>query len=113
MFLSSHIMSEVERLCDRVGIIRAGEVVQVGTLDELRHLTRYVIKVETQHTIEGLDNLPGVFDVAKTGEEICFHVDTRKMGDVIGHLNQFGIVKLESAPPSLEDLFMQHYTTNA
>ena len=110
VFLSSHIMSEVERLCDRVGIIREGEVVQVGTLEELRHLTRYVMKVSTERTIEGLDNLPGVFDIAKTDGDISFHVDTRGMGMVINHLNQFGIIKLESAPPSLEDLFMQHYT---
>jgi len=110
VFLSSHIMSEVERLCDRVGIIREGEVVQVGTLEELRHLTRYVMKVSTERTIEGLDNLPGVFDIAKTDGDISFHVDTRKMGEIISHLNQFGIKKLESAPPSLEDLFMQHYT---
>jgi len=110
VFLSSHIMSEVERLCDRVGIIREGEVVQVGTLDELRHLTRYVMKVSTERTIEGLDSFPGVFDIHKDGENITFHVDTRKMGEIINHLNQFGIKKLESAPPSLEDLFMQHYT---
>ena len=110
VFLSSHIMSEVERLCDRVGIIREGEVVQTGTLEELRHLTRYVIKVSTERTIEGLDNLPGVFDIAKTDGDISFHVDTGRMGEVISHLNGFGIKKLESAPPSLEDLFMQHYT---
>lgn len=110
VFLSSHIMSEVERLCDRVGIIREGEVVQVGTLEELRHLTRYVMKISTERTIEGLDNLPGVFDIAKTEGDISFHVDTRRMGEIINHLNQFGIKKLESVPPSLEDLFMQHYT---
>jgi ABC-2 type transport system ATP-binding protein len=110
VFLSSHIMSEVERLCDRVGIIREGEVVQVGTLDELRHLTRYVMKVSTERTIEGLENVPGVFDIAKDENEISFHVDTGKMGSVINHINQFGIKKLESMPPSLEDLFMQHYT---
>jgi len=110
VFLSSHIMSEVERLCDRVGIIRAGEVVQIGTLDELRHLTRYVMKVSAERTIEGLDNLPGVFDIEKQDGLLTFHVDTGKMGQVISHLNQFGIIKLESAPPSLEDLFMQHYT---
>ena len=110
VFLSSHIMSEVERLADRVGIIREGEVVQVGTLDELRHLTRYTMRVSTTRPAEGLDKLPGVFDIHKNGETITFHVDTRHMGEVIGFLNQFGIKLLESAPPTLEDLFMQHYT---
>ncbi|MCL1843375.1 MAG: ABC transporter ATP-binding protein [Defluviitaleaceae bacterium] len=109
VFLSSHIMSEVERLCDRVGIIREGEVVQVGTLDELRHLTRYVITVSTEKTIEGLENLPGVFDVSRMNESIRFHVDTRKMGEIISHISGYGIKKLESTPPSLEELFMQHY----
>jgi ABC-2 type transport system ATP-binding protein len=109
VFLSSHIMSEVERLCDRVGIIREGEIVQVGTLEELRHLTRYVMKVSTERALEGLDGLPGVFDVSKAEGSVTFHADTDKMGGIINHINQFGIVRLESTPPSLEDLFMQHY----
>ena len=109
VFLSSHIMSEVERLCDRVGIIREGELVQVGTLDELRHLTRYAMTVTTERPIEGLDLLPGVYNVHKELHGICFHVDVEKMGSVINHLNNFGIKKLDSNPPTLEELFMQHY----
>ena len=109
VFLSSHIMSEVERLCDRVGIIREGEIVQVGTLDELRHLTRYVMTVTTERAINGLDTLPGVFDIQQEHQGLRFHVDTDKMGAVINHINQFGIKKLESTPPTLEELFMQHY----
>jgi ABC-2 type transport system ATP-binding protein len=109
VFLSSHIMSEVERLCDRVGIIREGELAEVGTLDELRHLTRYTMTVATEQTIEGLERFESVHDIVKTANALSFHVDTAKMGEVINHLNQFGIKKLESTPPSLEDLFMQHY----
>jgi len=109
VFLSSHIMSEVERLCDRVGIIREGEVVETGTLEELRHLTRYTMKVITSRGVEGLDRMPGVFDITKTGESLNFSVDTAQMGEVIAHIGGFGIVKLESAPPTLEDLFMKHY----
>jgi ABC-2 type transport system ATP-binding protein len=108
-FLSSHIMSEVERLCDRVGIIREGELVQTGTLDELRHLTRYTVTVSTEKTMEGLDKLEGVFDVKKEAFGITFNVDTDKMGSVISYINQFGIKKLDSSPPSLEELFMKHY----
>lgn len=110
VFLSSHIMSEVERLCDRVGIIRDGEVVQVGTLDELRHLTRYAITVSTEKTVEGLDGLEGVFDVKKEAESLRFDADTRRMGDILAHLIKFGVKKLESVPPSLEELFMKHYS---
>ena len=109
VFLSSHIMSEVERLCDRVGIIRDGEVVQVGTLDELRHLTRYLMTVRTERSVEGLEQLPGIFDLHQEAQELSFHVDTEQMGAVIGHLHQYGIKKLDSAPPTLEELFMQHY----
>jgi len=109
VFLSSHIMSEVERLCDRVGIIRDGEVVQIGTLDELRHLTRYAMTVTTERPIEALAQLPGVFDLRQEPHGLCFHVDTDKMGAVIHYINQFGIKKLDSVPPSLEELFMQHY----
>jgi len=109
VFLSSHIMSEVERLCDRVGIIREGDLVEVGTLDELRHLTRYNIQVATEKPIEGLDTFDGVHDILKSENIISFNVDTNKMGAVINHLNGFGIKKLDSTPPSLEELFMKHY----
>jgi len=111
VFLSSHIMSEVERLCDRVGIIRDGELVQVGTLDELRHLTRYAMTVTAGRPIEGLDQQPGVHNVHEELHGLCFHVDVEKMGSVINFLNGFGIKKLDSNPPTLEELFMQHYNT--
>ena len=109
VFLSSHIMSEVERLCDRVGIIREGEVVETGTLDELRHLTRYSISAVTQETIEGIENIPGVHDIEKKANEVSFSIDADKMGPAINHINKFGILKLVSTPPSLEELFMRHY----
>jgi len=112
VFLSSHIMSEVERLCDRVGIIREGELVEVGTLEELRHLTRYEMIVHTANTIEGLDAMPGVFDIVHSQGDVKFNVDTYNMGAVINHLTQFGIQKLQSTPPSLEELFMKHYNTH-
>jgi len=111
VFLSSHIMSEVERLCDRVGIIREGNLVQVGTLDELRHLTRYAMTVTTDKPVAGLDNIPGVHNIREELHGLSFHVDVDKMGSVIDHINGFGIKKLDSTPPTLEELFMQHYDT--
>jgi ABC-2 type transport system ATP-binding protein len=103
----------VERLCDRVGIIREGEVVETGTLDQLRHLTRYHINVATGVEMPQLAQVPGVFDLTQTREgEIyrsVFAIDTRRFGEVIAHLNGFDIRKLESTPPSLEELFMKHY----
>jgi len=109
VFLSSHIMSEVERLCDRVGIIRSGELAQVGTLDDLRHLTRYSMTVITDRPPEGLDRQPGVFNVRQEQHGLCFHVDVDEMGSVVDYINRFGIRKLDSSPPTLEELFMQHY----
>ena len=109
VFLSSHIMSEVEQLCDRVGIIRAGKLVETGTLNELRHLTRVTMNVETARPVEGLAEMSGVFDITERHDGIKFHVDSREVGSVIEHLTQYGIIKLESAPPTLEDLFMRHY----
>jgi ABC-2 type transport system ATP-binding protein len=110
VFLSSHIMSEVERLCDRVAIIRDGTLAQTGTIDELRHMTRYTMLVTAEKTIDGIEKQDGIYDIEKTANGLRFHVDACKMGAVINYLTQFGIQKLESTPPSLEDLFMQHYT---
>ena len=113
VFLSSHIMSEVERLCDRVGIIREGQLVEVGTLNDLRHLTSYTMTVATEKTIEGLENISGVYDISKEDAGVKFQVNTDAMGNVISHLQPFGIKKLESIPPSLEELFMRHYGTTS
>jgi len=112
IFLSSHIMSEVEQLCDRVGIIRLGKLVETGTLSELRHLTRVTMNVETAKPIEGLDGIGAVHSIAKRQGGLSFHVDSGEVGAVIEHISKFGILKLESAPPSLEDLFMRHYTAD-
>jgi len=113
VFLSSHIMSEVERLCDRVGIIREGQLVEVGTLNDLRHLTSYTMTIATEKTIEGLENISGVYDISKEDAGVKFQVNTDAMGNVISHLQPFGIKKLESIPPSLEELFMRHYGTTS
>jgi len=110
VFLSSHIMSEVEQLCDRVGIIRKGKLVEKGTLSELRHLTRVTMSVETEKPIKGLAGLSGVHEVTEKLNGTTFHVDSAEVGRVIEHIVKFGVKKLESAPPSLEDLFMRHYS---
>ncbi|HLR51740.1 MAG TPA: ABC transporter ATP-binding protein [Candidatus Avamphibacillus sp.] len=109
VLLSSHILSEVERLCDRVGIIRDGEIIETGTMDELRHLTRTRILVETNKPIAGLDELSGVHRLEKKEGALSFQVDTDELDSVIRHISEYGILKLESAPPTLEDLFMRHY----
>ncbi|UJL46746.1 ABC transporter ATP-binding protein [Virgibacillus sp. NKC19-16] len=109
VLLSSHILSEVEKLCDRVAIIREGEIIESGSLDELRHLTRNNLLVETKQPITALHELNGVHAIEEQQQGLAFQVDSEEMDTVIKHISQFGIVKLESAPPTLEDLFMRHY----
>ncbi|GGF08596.1 ABC transporter ATP-binding protein [Halobacillus andaensis] len=109
VLLSSHILSEVEKLCDRIGIIRQGKIIETGTLQELRHLTRTNLLVETRNTIAGLHHLKGVHEHEAEGNTLRFQVDTEELEHVIAHIAQYGVIKLESAPPTLEDLFMRHY----
>jgi len=112
VFLSSHIMSEVERLCDRVGIIRDGKLVETGTLNDLRHLTRYHMDIVTMREPESLEKIKGLHNISLAQKNVSFEVDTEEMDTVIRYISQFGIQKMESAPPSLEELFMRHYDTS-
>jgi ABC-2 type transport system ATP-binding protein len=109
VLLSSHILAEVEALCDRVSIIRAGRTVERGTLSELRHLTRTSINAETDRPVTDLADLPGVHDPQVDGLEARFDVDTVQLDGAIRHLTGFGIRSLTSQPPTLEELFLRHY----
>ncbi len=109
VLLSSHILAQVEALCDRVTIIRAGRTVERGSLSELRHLTRTAISVETERPVTGLDDLPGVHNVVVDGVRAKFDVDTAQLDGALKHLSGFGIRTLTSQPPTLEELFLRHY----
>jgi len=109
VLLSSHILSEVEQLCDQVGIIRRGKIIETGTLDELRHLTRTQIKVRTEKPVPDLDAIPYIHERKEQKGEQLFSVDTKSLGEVIGKLSAYNITSLECAPPTLEELFMSHY----
>ena len=109
ILLSSHILSEVEALADRITIIRRGRAVESGTLAELRHLTRTSISVETGRPVTGLSEFPGVHDLTADSDQARFDVDTVQVGDVLNHLTQFDIRTLTSTPPTLEELFLRHY----
>lgn len=110
VLLSSHILSEVEQLCDRVGIIRQGQIIETGTLGELRHLTRINMDIEAKMELTGLEDLSGVSIVYHTGNQAVLKVDSDQVGSVLTHLTKFQITKLNSTPPNLEDLFMSHYS---
>ncbi|GAX03712.1 ABC transporter ATP-binding protein [Secundilactobacillus pentosiphilus] len=114
VLLSSHILSEVERMCDRIGIIRSGEIVETGTLDQMRQLTRTLVSVQTKRALTGVAALAGVHGF-KADEQVAnkasFAVDTAQIGAVIADLSQREIVALQTTPPTLEDLFIRYYNT--
>ncbi|MFI6677671.1 ATP-binding cassette domain-containing protein [Kribbella sp. NPDC050470] len=109
VLLSSHILSEVEALCDRISIIRRGKVVETGTLSDLRHLTRTSIHAELAGSPNGLASLPGVHDLDVEGNRVRCEVDTAQLDAVMRQLSASGIKSLVAQPPTLEELFLRHY----
>jgi ABC-2 type transport system ATP-binding protein len=109
VLLSSHILSEVEALCDRVTIIRRGRAVESGTLAGLRHLTRTSIAAELAGPPDGLDRLPGVHGLDIEGYRVRCEVDTDKLDGFLRRLTAAGVRSLISQPPTLEELFLRHY----
>ncbi|MGW8380423.1 ABC transporter ATP-binding protein [Streptomyces sp. ODS28] len=109
VLLSSHILAQVEKLADRVSIIRLGKNVQTGTLSEMRHLTRTTVEAETERVPEGLDGLPGVHSVRTDGKRVHFAVDGEHLDGAVRHLTSLGIRGLTSHPPTLEELMLRHY----
>ncbi|MEU8958399.1 ABC transporter ATP-binding protein [Streptomyces sp. NPDC048518] len=109
ILLSSHILGEVEALCDRVSIIRKGQTVETGSLADLRHLTRTSVTAELAAEPEGLARLGGVHDLDVQGRRVRLQVDTDRLDAVLGVLGRFGIRSLVSTPPTLEELFLRHY----
>ncbi|MEU4124099.1 ABC transporter ATP-binding protein [Streptomyces virginiae] len=110
VLLSSHILSEVEALCDRVSIVRQGRTVETGTLAELRHLTRTSISAELAGPPNGVAHLPGVHDVEVRGLKVRLQADTDKLDAVLRSLTASGVRSLTATPPTLEELFLRHYT---
>jgi ABC-2 type transport system ATP-binding protein len=109
VLLSSHILAEVEKLCDRISIIRKGRTVETGTLAELRHLTRTSITAELATEPTGLVDLPGVHDLVVDGLRVSCEVDTTQLDGLLKHLTTFGVRNLHAQPPTLEQLFLRHY----
>jgi ABC-2 type transport system ATP-binding protein len=109
VLLSSHILAEVEALCDRVSIIRAGRVVESGTLADLRHLTRTSVSAELASPADGLRELPGVHNLVAEGTRVQFQVDNQALDEALRRLTSVGVRSLTSQPPTLEELFLRHY----
>jgi len=109
VLLSSHILSEVEQLCDRITIVRAGKAVESGSLDELRHLTRTSFRVATGASLAEVAALPGVHDARDETGHLVFDVDGAELQHVLAALTSRGVTALTATPPSLEELFLRHY----
>ena len=109
VLLSSHILSEAEALSDSVTIIRAGKVVETGTLADLRHLQRMSISAVTEHELHGVDDIPGLDDVVLDDRHLRCTVEPEHLGELLSHLSAAGIRTLESQPPTLEQLFLSQY----
>jgi ABC-2 type transport system ATP-binding protein len=111
VLLSSHILSEVEALCDRVTIIRDGRAVETGSLADMRHLTRTSIQAELTGQSAGLAGLAGVHDLRAHNSHVSFDVDNAALGAALRQLTDAGVRSLVSQPPTLEELFLRHYST--
>ncbi len=113
VLLSSHILSEVEKVCDTVTIIRNGRSVESGTLDDLRHLTRTSVTAVVDRDPAAIAALPGVHDLTSAptdaGTRVTFDVDDTAMGDLLPAVSALGVHSFTATPPSLEELFMRHY----
>ncbi|MEY9891005.1 ABC-2 type transport system ATP-binding protein [Catenulispora sp. MAP5-51] len=117
VLLSSHILSEVEEVCDRVSIVRRGRVAESGTLAELRHLTRTLVDAELPRLPGGLDALAGLHEVRVTelgpshggGVRLECAVDTEHLSALMVLLGSAGVRSMTSRPPTLEELFLRHY----
>ena len=108
MFLSSHILSEVEAVCDRVGILRAGRLVDQGTLQELRHLSAHTVEVTFDGPAPTLPQLAGV-RVARAGQNTLTFEVSGEVGPLISALGAHPVATLTSREPSLEEIFLHHY----
>jgi ABC-2 type transport system ATP-binding protein len=109
VLLSSHILSEVEALCDRITIIRDGRAVETGTLADMRHLTRTSIHAALAAPADGLATLPGVHHLRTEGGQVRFDVDTEALDAALRQLTAVGVRSLVSQPPTLEELFLRLY----
>ncbi len=109
VLLSSHILDQVEKLADRVSIIRLGRTMETGTLDELRHLTRSSVQAHLSGRAEGLEAMPGVHAVRRSAGMVSLDVDGGDLPAVIALLSADGLQSLVCHPPTLEQLFLRHY----
>ncbi|MBG9985765.1 ABC transporter ATP-binding protein [Facklamia sp. DSM 111018] len=109
ILLSSHILSEVEQLCDTINIIKEGKIIEKGNLQDMRHLSMSNIRVSTEKNISGLDQVDYIKDYRLIDGYHEFKIENHKIGEVIAQLSQYEIKSFESRLSTLEELFMGYY----
>jgi len=113
VLLSSHILSEVETLCERVTIVREGRTMETGTLDELRHLSRTFIRAELASSPAAMKDMSGIQDLVVSDNNVQFSIDNDAIDSALQALVKIGVRSLVSQPPTLEHVFLRHYSTEA
>lgn len=109
ILLSSHVLAEVDAVCDRISIVRAGSIVESGSLADLRHLQRMTVVAVTGHELHGLEDVIGLHDVTYLDRTLRCTVEPAGLADLLTHLTAAGILSLESRPPTLEEMFLRYY----
>ncbi|ANH39806.1 Daunorubicin/doxorubicin resistance ATP-binding protein DrrA [Nocardioides dokdonensis FR1436] len=109
VLLSSHVLGEVEQMCDRVSIINEGRLVESGSLAEMRHLSRTAVSAHLRGPAPGLRELAGVRDLRVDSDRVTFEVDPEAVEPALRLLLDAGVANLTTQPPTLEQLFLRHY----
>jgi ABC-2 type transport system ATP-binding protein len=109
VLLSSHVLAEVDAVCDRVTIIRSGRTVETGSLRAMRHLQRLTIVAETKHLLHGIRDVPGLHELQYDGARLLCTVDPGHLDELLSHLSAAAVLSLEVRPPTLEEMFLRYY----
>jgi ABC-2 type transport system ATP-binding protein len=108
VFLSSHILAEVEKLCTRVSIIKDGIIVETGSMSELTQFSRLIVKAECKKVVPEFE-MQGVYEFNSDGNNVSFRVDASALNEAIKRLTEYETIHLRCEPPELGDLFLHHY----
>lgn len=109
ILLSSHILSEVEKLADRIAIIRDGQIIETGKLSDLSHITRIEYILSSENDLTALKDKEYVHDYRELDNNIHLMVDNDKVSQFLDDISGYNITHLVTEPPKLEDIFMRYY----